>query len=37
MGGIETIDVLVWGGGDTMAVNDQTATEVTDVNIDAGG
>ena len=37
MGGVETIDVLLRGGGDIIVVNDLSATEVTDVNIDAGG
>jgi hypothetical protein len=34
IGGIETVDVRVFGGGDTVAVNDLSSTEVDLVNVD---
>ena len=35
--GIEEIDLNAIGGADTITVNDQSATDLIDVNLDLGG
>jgi hypothetical protein len=37
LSGIEDIDLNANGGADTITVNDQTATDILDVNLDLGG
>ena len=37
LSGIEEIDLNAFGGADTITVNDQSATDIFDVNLDLGG